>query len=142
MTETVPFGNIFAMLSPGPSHVVIATVVIGLPVGATFVMEVAESLVETLGWRARLLRTGWDLCVLSVGCAGGIFTLPGVLTRWGPEESVLAGFGVLLMSILCGIFVIHIRKTEPAQVKGWQSLLAVGLGIASLALPLYFVLTA
>lgn len=130
------------MASPSTSRFIVATVVLGLPVAATFVMELAESLVETLGWRIRLIRTGWDLCVLSVGCAGGIFTLPGVLNRWGPEETILAGIGVVFVSICCGICVIHIRKTEPRNVKGWQSLLAVGLGIASLALPLYFALSA
>lgn len=127
------------MVSSEPSHAVVAVVVVGLPVLATFIMELAESLVETLGWRIRLIRTGWDLCVLSVGCAGGIFTLPGVLNRWGSVETILAGLLVVFVSIGCGICVIHIRKTPPAAVKGWQSLLAVGLGIASLALPLYFV---
>ena len=130
-----------AMAPPEPSHSVVAVVVLGIPVVATFIMELAESLVETLGWRIRLLRTGWDLCVLSVGCAGGIFTLPGVLNRWGPIETIVAGLLVVFASIGCGICVIHIRKTPPDALKGWQSLFAVGLGIASLALPLYFILS-
>lgn len=129
------------MVPTEPSRHVIATVVLGLPVAATLLMELAESLVETLGWRIRLIRSGWDLCVLSVGCAGGIFTLPGVLSRWGQIETILAGLLVVFVSLGCGISVIHIRKTEPTRVTGKQAHLAVGLGIASLALPLYFILS-
>jgi hypothetical protein len=128
------------MAPPEPSHGVVALIIVGIPVLATFIMELAESLVETLGWRIRLMRTGWDLCVLSVGCAGGIFTLPGVLSQWGPVETIIAGLIVVFVSIGCGIVVIHIRKTEPRAVKGWQSLVAVGLGIASLTLPVYFIM--
>jgi hypothetical protein len=115
--------------------------VLVIPVVATLLMEAAESIVESLGWRIRLGRTGWDLCVLSVGSTGAIFTLPGVLAAWGPEMAVIYGLLALLIALMCGVFIIHLRKTKPQAVKGWQALLAVGFGMASLALPWYFVST-
>jgi hypothetical protein len=45
-----------------------------------------------------------------------------------------------MLEILLGVFVIHLRKTKPGDLKGWQSLTAIGLGIAALALPWYVVM--
>lgn len=130
-----------AMLPDPHYHRIVVATVLVIPIFATFVMEVAESLVESLGWRIRLGRTGWDLCVLAVGSTGGIFTLPGVIAQWGTDWSVSLGVLVLLVAVVCGLFVIHLRKTKPAEVKGWQAILAVSLGMTALALPWYFVLT-
>jgi hypothetical protein len=129
----------FAMPEKTPSHLLVVLTVLVIPIAATLVMELAEALVESLGWRIRLGRTGWDLCILGVGSTGAIFTLPGVVEEWGPEVAVIAGIMALLVAISCGLFIIHLRKTKPEHVKGWQSILAVGLGVASLALPWYFV---
>lgn len=129
------------MLLADKSHTLDVVTVFLIPILATFVMEAAESLVESLGWRVRLGRTGWDLCVLAVGVGGGIFTLPSVVAKWGAAWSVALGAIVLLFAVLCGLFNIHLRKTKPAHLKGWQILVSVGLGIAALALPLYFVAT-
>jgi hypothetical protein len=128
------------MTAPIPSHAGVILSVLIIPLGATILMEVAESIAESLGWRVRLGRTGWDLCVLAVGSAGGVFTLPGVLEGWGPELAVSFGIIAFGVAIGCGLFIIHLRKTKPEDVKGWQAMLSVGLGIASLALPWAFVL--
>jgi hypothetical protein len=124
-----------------PSHSLVVVVALVLPTIATLAMEVAESLIETLGWKIRVARTGWDLCVLAVGSTGGVFTLPGVEERWGTDWSIALGLIALMVAFICGLFIIHLRKTRPEHVKGWQSLLAVGLGVASLVLPWYFVIS-
>jgi hypothetical protein len=126
----------------GPAHALLVVTIIVVPLFATLVMEAAEALTESLGWRIRLGRTGWDLCVLAVGLTGAVFTLPGVVTKWGPEWAVCDGLIALLIAVACGVFIIHLRKTKPENIKGWQSFLAVGLGLVSLALPLYFVVSA
>jgi hypothetical protein len=122
-------------------HFIIVGAVLGLPIFVTFLMEAAESLVETLGWRVRLVRSGWDLCVLAVGSTGGIFTLPDVIDQWGGDSSTFFGMTSLLLAFFFAVLIIHIRKTEPKALRGWQSFLAIGLGIAALSLPCYFVLT-
>lgn len=131
------------MLEPAPSgqptHAVLVLSVLVIPLGATFLMEIAEAIPESLGWRVRLCRTGWDLCVLAVGSTGGIFTLPGVLNGWGAELAVIYGIGSLIIAVMCGLCNIHIRKTKPDDLTGMQAYLSIGLGVAALVLPWYFV---
>jgi hypothetical protein len=122
------------------THLLLILTVLGFPLLATFVMEGVEALIETLGWRIRLGRTGWDLCVLAVGSTGGIFALPEVVHEWGEAWSRTLGLFCLLVSFSCGVFIVHLRKTPVEKVKGWQTFLAVGLGIAALAFPSYFLI--
>lgn len=129
------------MLAKQPSHPAVILTVLVIPLGATFLMEIAEAIAESLGWRVRLGRTGWDLCVLAVGSTGGVFTLPGVLDGWGPEMAVSYGILALLIAVGCGLIIIHLRKTKPEELQGWQAIMAVGLGMAALAFPWYFVIT-
>jgi hypothetical protein len=109
-----------------------------LPVFAIFVMAGVESLVDTIGWRQRIVRLGWDLSVLGVGLVAGVFALPRL---GGNKEAPLLGAISLLFSIGAGVAIMHLKKCPPERLTGLRAFLAFGCGLAALALPWYFVLT-
>lgn len=110
-----------------------------IPVLAAFVMAGVESLVESLGWKQRLVKTGWDLCVLAVGSVAGIFAVPNVVGLLGPRAVIDATVSCLL-SLIAGVLIMHIRKTKAIELKGWHGFVALGLGGGALIFPWYVVL--
>jgi len=110
-----------------------------VPIAASVVMQALESLVESLGWRVRLVRTGWDLCMLALGSAAGIFVLPGIVQQFGSKATLWLAIS-LVISFLCATLVMHIRKTKPEKLTGPQAVCALLLGGTALTLPWYFAL--
>ena len=120
-------------------HVNVLVTTILLPLFATFVMEGVESLVESNTWKARIAKTGWDLCVLGVGTIAGIFGLPEMQSRWGQQTAVYCALA-MLVAFGAGVLNVKIRKTPALEISGKQALTALGCGGAALVLPWYFAL--
>jgi hypothetical protein len=116
--------------------VLLASLVI--PIIAALIMAGLESLVENVGWRRRLVQTGWDLCVLAVGVIAGIFGAPARVARLG-AEAVNLSIVAVLVAVGAAIVIMHIRKTPPEKTTGLRGLLALLCGGMALALPWYFV---
>lgn len=112
---------------------------LGIPFAGSVVMQGLESLVDSVGWRVRLVKVGWDLCILAIGSAAGIFVLPGIIREFGPR-AVLWLVLSMLMSFLCAILLMHIRKTKVEDISGVQATSALLLGGAAVTLPWYFAL--
>src|SRR5262249_35445390 len=115
------------------------TLALIFPIIAALVMTAIESLVETLGWRQRMLKGGWDLCVLAVGSIAGIFGIPKVVDQWGTRAvplCILATF----VALFSGILILHIRKKASDKPTGLQGFISLVLGGAALVLPWYFAL--
>ena len=109
---------------------------IAVPYGATLLMMGIESLVETVGWQMRLVRAGWDMCVLGLG-AGGIFAAPAMVKGLG-ERAVILALASTALSLACGIGVMHVRKGAKEHATGWRALISVALGSVAVGLPVYF----
>jgi hypothetical protein len=120
-------------------HFDVAVTTIALPLLATFIMAAMEGLVETFSFPMRLVKTGWDLCILSAGAASGIFASPAVIKEWG-HEAVILSLASFIISILCAVLIMHIRKTPAGQLRKWQGYVSLALGGGALAPTLYFAL--
>src|SRR4051812_6435020 len=74
---------------------------LAIPFAATLVLTGIESLVESVGWQLRMVRAGWDLCVLSLG-AGGILASPAMVKTWG-DHAIEWALASTFLSTICGI---------------------------------------
>lgn len=126
------------MLSIGHEKLDLLGTTFGLPVFAILVMTGVESLIDTIGWKQRIVRLGWDLSVLGVGVVAGVFAIPQL---GGQKDAPLLGAVSLLFSIGAGVAIMHLKKVPPERITGLRAFLAFGCGLAALALPWYFVLT-
>lgn len=125
------------MVSLGEAQITDIAAVFVLPLIALSVMTGIESLVESLGWRLRMLKFGWDLTVLSVGIVAGVFALPAMANL--PRSAAVVGGSVsVIWSIGVGVIIMHFRK----GVTGRNSYIGFVLGLAAFTLPVYFILTA
>jgi hypothetical protein len=106
-----------------------------IPVLATVIMGFAESLPSVFDWRERQIKIGWDLCVLSLGSSGAVFTLPQVQRSLGVNFALLMGVLTLIATFGLGVGIAYIRKQPRPQLAGWHGWLALFLGGAALALP-------
>lgn len=134
------------MLStPAPdTHTEVFGSAIFIPVAALVVMTLMEGLGEreqNTPWRDRVTKLAWDVCVLAIGVAGGIFANGSVIApyRDTPKLVSLIEAGVILLCLGCGVGTIYLRRPQP--VSGRRALLAVILGGAALAGPTYLALT-
>lgn len=127
------------MLEPGEPHLHVVVITFVIPIVATLLMEFAETAVDTspFDWRERLVKTGWDLCVLAIGSTGAIFTIPQVQKRLGHLFAFDSGLLMLLLTVAFGLGIARMRRSP--KVAGWQGLLALFLGGTALGLQLYIV---
>lgn len=126
------------------THLEVAGSAILVPMLALLVMSAMEGLGEreqNIRWRDRVAKLGWDVCVLAIGVAGGIFANGSVLTpfRDKPKLVSLVEAATMLLCLACGVGTIYIRRKEP--VSGRLALLAAVLGGAALAVPIYLATT-
>ena len=123
------------------SHAHLVTSSFVIPLVATLVMELAETLVDKspFDWRERFIKTGWDLCVLAVGSSGAIFTLPEVQRMLGPTYAIDLTVLTLLGTVFLGLCIAAIRKRAQAGISGWHGIVAMFLGGTALGIPWYIV---
>jgi hypothetical protein len=117
-------------------HFEVLLTAIVLPFGATMILGAIEGLVEPLRAAERLVKIGWDMCILSAG-ASGIFSTPDLVRSYSYMSVTLALMS-LLSSIGSGVIIMHIRKAGKKDLTAWQALLAAVLGAGALGLPTYY----
>jgi uncharacterized membrane protein YczE len=122
-------------------HLVASTIVI--PIGATVVMELVETLADEgpFDWRDRQVKTAWDLCVLALGTGSGVFTVPEVQKMLGSAYTVDVGIGSILFTFAVGVIVAAIRRRPKEKRSGWLGFLSLSLAGTTLALPWYILWT-
>lgn len=128
------------MVPSTDSHSFVVASAIGVPALAVGVMTIFESFGDKGNWRYRVGKLGWDLCVLSVGLVGGIFTNSDV--AGGFKNKPALGLGISF-SFLCCLaaagLVMHVRR--PKRLTGRRALIALALGGAALAIPAFIAAT-
>jgi hypothetical protein len=131
-----------ARIAGGKHHVNPTVLLFGaaivLPVVVTVIMGALEEGVDKIGWRGRLVKTGWDLCILSVGSAG-IYATPQMVDGWGPAAPLFAA-GSVVISLGFTVAISFIRKIDPARITLLHGLGSIALGGGALGMPIYFVL--
>jgi hypothetical protein len=119
-------------------------VVIGVPVAFTIIMDTMEIFFEKMIWQRRVMKLAWDLCVLTLGLAAGLFAdgeILHALNARGPYHPTGLLFASIVISFGVAV-VLGLLRRQGADVKdpaGWKALLALVLGSSTLALPVYLV---
>jgi hypothetical protein len=103
-----------------------------IPVMSTIIMFAIEAMTDRLEWKARWIKTGWDLCVLALGLQGGFI----VEKRSLNHDSMTLGFMIFLGILICGVSIAILRQKDPKT--GIHALIAFSLGGLSLALPTFW----
>jgi len=108
-----------------------------LPFVFVLIMSLMEGIVEPVEWRLRLMRVGWDMCVLAFGVTGHMLVSP-VFNNFSPQQ-----LGGLLLTCVAVILVssclmAYMRRGTP---NGLKVIGTLALGGAALGLPSYFVFT-
>lgn len=99
-------------------------------------MSALEHLVERVDWRMRLASVGWDLCVLALGVAGGVFSNPRVIGTASAEQVVVAGIFSVAISLGATVAIAFIRREK--AVTGWGATISLALGGTALSFPAYW----
>jgi hypothetical protein len=112
-------------------------------VALPLVFVVVMALVEQLGDRGqlddRLIKVGWDMCVLALGVAGGVCLSPGVIRTYGEQGAVIAGFFSIALSFGAAVLIALLRRQKPQSwwLRPARPLGALALGGAALTIPTY-----
>lgn len=112
-----------------------------IPALFVFVLGLLDWLVAAAAWQEWLIDLGWDSHVLAWGALGGVFSnsnIRKVFSGDGVAEMVeLVCAGILL---LLAVLILALRKNRPHV--GWQSILSLAVGGASLVVPVAIALRA
>ena len=113
---------------------------VGIPVIFTLIMSGMEALYEQEERiRFRIAKTGWDLCVLSLGLAGGVFanTSGGLALNQGSED-VLVVVCAVAMSLVMALIIAFLRR-RPEHMTPMRAVVCCALGGFALGVPIYHI---
>jgi hypothetical protein len=87
----------------------------------------------------RLIKVGWDMCVLALGIAGGVSLSPQVIRVYGEQGAAFAGFVSIAWSFRAAVLIALLRRQAPQAwwLRPLRPLGALALGGAALAIPTY-----
>lgn len=123
---------------PKPGYTELVAFAVCLPSLAVIIASLAEGIVESAGWRVRIAKLGWDLCVLALGADGGIFGHPAVAKGFETTGAMVENMAlVLLLTFASALGIIHFRKERP--LSGRNALMALATGGAALMIPAYVI---
>jgi hypothetical protein len=124
------------MIAPSEASASHTVTVIGaavLPVIFLLVLTLAEWLADAKPFWAVAVQIGWDMCILGVGLAAGLFADPSFIRRMGAQASVLATSLVLGIDLVFALVILGLKKYQKfSQAPGS---LAVALGVLAVAIP-------
>jgi cyanate permease len=103
------------------------------------VMALVEQLDDRGTLDQRLIRVGWDMCVLALGVAGGVCLNPDVIRAYGEQRAVVTGFFSMALSFGAAVGIALLRRQRPATpwLRPVRPLGALALGGGALAIPVY-----
>ncbi|MGH7409722.1 MAG: hypothetical protein ACREJ6_01480 [Candidatus Methylomirabilis sp.] len=115
---------------------------VALPLLFVIVMALVEQLGDAGGLDQRLIKIGWDMCVLALGVAGGVCLNRDVMRIYGDQGALVAGFSSIGLSFGAAVLIGLLRRQHPR--RGWVRFLrpfgALALGGSALAIPAYLAL--
>jgi len=115
------------------SHVTLVIAAAALPLLFVIIMTFAEWLVDPKPFWEVAVQTGWDMCILGLGLAAGLFTNRDFVTLIGGSLAVVATSSVLGIDLLFALVVLSLKKYRKFSAAGGS--FSVTLGVLAVAIP-------
>jgi len=121
------------------SHVTVVIAAAALPLLFLVIMTFAEWLVDPKPFWQVAVQTGWDMCILGLGLAAGLFTDRDFVARIGGSLAVVATSFVLGIDLFFALVVLALKKYRKFSPAGGS--FSVTLGVLAVAIPCLLLLT-
>jgi hypothetical protein len=121
------------------SHVTVVIAAAALPLLFLVIMTFAEWLVDPKPFWQVAVHTGWDMSILGLGLAAGLFTDREFVARIGGSMAVVATSFVLGLDLLFALAVLGLKKYRKFSAAAGSFSLA--LGMLAVAIPCMLLLT-
>ncbi|ETR68941.1 MAG: hypothetical protein OMM_10035 [Candidatus Magnetoglobus multicellularis str. Araruama] len=112
-----------------------------IPVAVYVVMSLIDKLAKPLSLRNSITKAGWDLCLLAMGITGGVFVDDAVIGRLSHPTAIVYAILAFLTGIFFALIITHLQSIYKDKELWWVSLLSIFLGIVSISIPAYFILS-
>lgn len=113
------------------ASIIIATAV--LPLIFLGVLTLAKSVVDDKPFWERAVDVGWDMCILGVGLAAGLFSDKEFVDYFGGQAAVFATSSVLGTDLILAFVILLLMKHQKFTAR--YGTLAVVLGILAVSVP-------
>jgi hypothetical protein len=121
------------------SHLTVVIAAAALPLLFLVIMTFAEWLVDPKPFWQVAVQTGWDMAILGLGLAAGLFTDREFVARIGGSMAVVVTSFVLGLDLLFALAVLGLKKYRKfSAATGSFSLM---LGMLAVAIPCVLLLT-
>jgi hypothetical protein len=107
---------------------------VGIPVMALAFFTILEGALSTFGVWDILLRTGKDLCNVSIGIVGGLFLNGRLQTRVGEGAPVIA-IGLVMLDLILAALVILVSERLTSLARNIRGYMSVFIGLVAVAIP-------
>jgi hypothetical protein len=104
-----------------------------LPLLFLVIMTFAEWLVDPKPFWEVAVQTGWDMSILGLGLAAGLFTDRDFVAHMGGSMAVVATSFVLGLDLLFAFAVLGLKKYRKFSAAGGS--FSVTLGVLAVAIP-------
>ncbi|HSY51914.1 MAG TPA: hypothetical protein VLC46_24140 [Thermoanaerobaculia bacterium] len=121
------------------SHVTVVIAAAALPLLFLVIMTFAEWLVDPKPFWQVAVQTGWDMCILGLGLAAGLFTDRDFVAQTGGSMAVVATSFVLGIDLFFALVVLALKKYRRFSPAGGS--FSVTLGVLAVAIPCLLLLT-
>jgi hypothetical protein len=96
-------------------------------------LTLAKWVVEDKPFWERAVDVGWDMCILGVGLAAGLFSEDNFVEYFGGQAAVFATSGVLGIDLILAFLILLMMKHRKFTAR--FGTLAVFLGILAVSVP-------
>lgn len=121
------------------SHVTLVIAAAALPLLFLVIMTFAEWLVDPKPvWQAAV-QTGWDMSILGLGLAAGLFTDRDFVAHMGGSMAVVVTSFVLGLDLLFALAVLGLKKYRKFSAAAGS--FSLTLGMLAVAIPCLMLLT-
>lgn len=109
-----------------------------LPLLFLLALTLAKVMVDAKPFWERVVDVGWDMCILGIGLAAGLFGDQGYITRVGGQKAVFTTSSVIAVDLIFAIGILLIMKAK--RFTGIFGTASAFLGILAVAVPCFLLL--
>lgn len=120
-------------MNASSSHVYVIVGAAVLPLMFLGVLTLAKWVVEDKPFWHRAVDVGWDMCILGVGLAAGLFSDREFVNYFGGQIAVFATSGVLACDLIFAFLILLMMKHQ--KYTAAPGTLAVVLGVLAVSVP-------
>jgi hypothetical protein len=123
----------YSLGSVSGSHVTVIIAAAALPLLFLVIMTFAEWLVDPKPFWQVAVQTGWDMSILGIGLAAGLFTDRDFVAHIGGSMAVVATSLVLGLDLLFALVVLALKKYR--KFSSAAGSFSLTLGMLAVAVP-------